>query len=140
MMKNAPVVRTANSPTMNATQAPATIASGKSEVRAAAHEHRHAGKHIAADTEQAGVAEGDQPAGRQEIEAQRKDRQDRRIGDQLLRKEAGEGLGDQRYNDEHDANRTADKGAACHHQPDTENRRAGKSPLGRKMSTRAITR
>ena len=28
MMKNAPVVRTANRPTMNATQAPATIASG----------------------------------------------------------------------------------------------------------------
>ena len=86
------------------------------------------------------MAEGDQPAGRQEIEAQRKDRQDRRVGDQLLREETSHGLRDQRHDDERDANRTADESAACHHQPDTEKRRAGKSPLGRKMRTRAMTR
>ena len=140
MMKNAPVVRTANRPTMNATQAAGHDRRGKGEVRAAAHEHRHAGEHIAADTEQAGVAEGDQPAGREEIEAQRKDREDRRFGDQLLREEAGHGLRDQRHDDERDADRPADEGAACHHQPDTEKRRAGISPLGRKMSTSAMTR
>ena len=139
-MKNAPVVRTANRPTMKATQRSGHDRQRKREVRAAAHEHRQAGEHIAADTEQAGMAEGDQPAGRQEIEAQREDRQDRGFGDQLLREEAGEGLRDQRHDDERDANRPADEGAARHHQPDTEKRRAGISPLGRKMRTSAMTR
>ena len=42
--------------------------------------------------------------------------------------------------DERDADRAADEGRGYHHQPDTEKRRAGISPLGRKIRTSAITR
>ncbi len=61
MMKNAPAVRTANRPTTKATSAAGHDGGGEGEVRIAAAEHGQAGEHVAADAEQAGVAEGDQP-------------------------------------------------------------------------------
>ena len=84
MMKNAPVVRTANRPTTAAMAAPTSTAATKGEVRVAAGQHREPAERIGPDAEQAGMAEGNQPAGRQQIEAQRKDRQDCRFGDQLM--------------------------------------------------------
>ena len=113
---------------------------GEGEVRIAAAEHGHAGEHVAADAEQAGVAEGDQPGAGDEVEAERQDGEDRGLGDQLLGEVAGEALAGERGGDEGDADRAAHEGPARHGQPGAVKRRAGSRPLGRKISTSAMTR
>ena len=139
-MKKAPAVRTANRPTTNATSAARDDRHGKGEVRASARQHGQAGEHVAADAEQSRVTEGHQSGARDEVEAERQDREDRRFGDELLDEEAGHALPDERHNDERDPDRPSDEGAAHHDQPDTVKRRAGIRPLGRKMRTSAMTR
>src|SRR5262245_48525604 len=131
MMKNAPLVRNTGA---------RGDRDGERDIGTAAGQYGEAGEDVAADTEQAGMAERDQTAGGEQVEAQRKQREDRRLGDQLLGEEAREALGGERNHDEHDADRAADNDAVRHDQPGAEKRRAGRSPLGRKMSTSAMTR
>ena len=116
------------------------MAAGKARFGIAAAEHGHAGEHVAADAEQAGVAEGDQPGAGDEVEGERQNGEDRGFGDQLLGEEAGEALAGERGGDEGDADRPAHECPARHGQPGAVKRRAGSRPLGRKISTSAITR
>ena len=139
-MKNAPAVRTANRPTTKATRPPATIAAGKARFGLPLAEHGQAGEHVAADAEQSRVAEGHQPGAGDEVEAERQDGEDRGLGDQFLGEEPGQALPDERRHDEGNPDRPSDEGPAHHGQPDTVKRRAGIRPLGRKMSTSAMTR